>query len=185
MIFKLVCIITVTMPVKQKAPVRILQKVAKAITINPIIKPSEIQSNAILADLRDRKKWEDVNKTVKSVTNVRKISNEKIKMVKKLQPSSKGFPGVKALQPYLAEKDSFLMYEINENSQYVFKTSLEKMKFPKSMHRNNNTYMSSEYCFFDGNHKRVKHYVTLTASAYDSLLCKQVILATMQCKQED
>ena len=33
------------------------EKVAKAITISPIIKPSEIQSNAILADLRDRKKW--------------------------------------------------------------------------------------------------------------------------------
>ena len=103
--------------------------VTKAIAINPIIKPSEIQSNAILADLRGRKKWEDVNKTVKRVTNVRKISNEKIKMVKKLQPSSKGFPGVKALQSYLAEKDRFLMCEINENSQHVFKTSLEKMKF--------------------------------------------------------
>ena len=50
-----------------------------------------------------------------------------------------------------------LMYEINENSQYVFKTLLEKMKFAKSMHRNNNTYMSSEYCFSDDNHKRVKH----------------------------
>ena len=59
------------------------------------------------------------------------------------------------------------------------------MKFAKSMHRNNNTYMSSEYCFFDGNHKRVKHYVTLTARAYHPLLCKQVVLATMQCKQED
>ena len=158
---------------------------AKAITINPIIKPSEILSNAILADLRDRKKWEDVSKTVKCVTNVRKISNEKIKMVKKLQPSSKGFPGVEALQPYLAEKDRFLMYEINENSQYVFKTSLEKMKFPKSMHRNNNTYMSSEYCFFDGNHTRVKNYVTLTATAYHPLLCKQAVLVTMQSKQED
>ena len=108
---------------------------------------TKIQSNAILADLRDKKKWEDVNKTVKSVTNVRKISNEKIKMVKKLQPSSKMFSGVKALQPYLAEKDRILMHKINENSQYVFKTSLEKMKFAKSMHRNNNTYMSSEYCF--------------------------------------
>ena len=60
------------------------EKVAKGITINPIIKPSEILSNAIVADLRDRKKWEDVSKTVKCVTNVRKISNEKIKMVKKL-----------------------------------------------------------------------------------------------------
>ena len=68
-------------------------------------------------------------------------------MVKKLQPSSKIFSGVKALQPYLAEKDRILMYKINENSQYVFKTSLEKIKFAKSMHRNNNTYMSSEYCF--------------------------------------
>ena len=65
------------------------EKVAKAITKNSIIKPSEIQSNAILADLRDRKKWEDVNKTVKSVTNARKISNENIKIVKKLQPPSK------------------------------------------------------------------------------------------------
>ena len=89
-------------------------------------------------------------------------------MVKKLQPSSKGCLGVKALQPYFAEKDRFLMYEINENSQYV----LEKMKFAKSMHRNNDTYMSWEYCVFDGNHKLVKHYVTLTASSYHQLLCK-------------
>ena len=70
MILKLVYIVTATIPVKQKAPVRILQKVAKAITINPIIKPSEIQSNTTLADLRDRKRWEDINKTVKSVTNI-------------------------------------------------------------------------------------------------------------------
>ena len=68
-------------------------------------------------------------------------------MAKKLQPSSKGFPGLKALQPYFAKKYRFLMYKINENSQYVFKTSLEKIKFAKSMHRNNSTYMSSEYCF--------------------------------------
>ena len=38
---------------------------------------------------------------------------------------------------------------------------------------------------FDGNHKRVKHYVTLTTSAYHPLLCKKVVLVTMQCKQED
>ena len=83
------------------------EKVAKALAINSIIKPFEIQSNAILADLRDRKKWGDVNKTVKSVTNVRKIPNKKIKMVKNLQPSSKRFPGVKALQPCLAGKVDF------------------------------------------------------------------------------
>ena len=39
--------------------------------------------------------------------------------------------------------------------------------------------------FFDGNHKGVKQYVTLTTSAYHPLLCKQVVLVIMQCKQED
>ena len=34
-------------------------------------------------------------------------------------------------------------------------------------------------------HKRVKHYVTLPAKAYDPLLRKQVVLASMQRKQED
>ena len=32
--------------------------------------------------------------------------------------------------------------------------------------------------------KRIKQYVTLTASAYQPLLCKHVVLATMQCKEE-
>ena len=76
-------------------------------------------------------------------------------MVKKLQPSSKGFPGVKGLQFYLAEKDRFLMYETNENSQYTFKTSLEKMKFGKSMHKKHLHVI--RILFFDGNHKRVNH----------------------------
>ena len=39
--------------------------------------------------------------------------------------------------------------------------------------------------FFDGNHKRVKHYVTLTTSAYHPSLCNKVVLVTMHCKQED
>ena len=67
----------------------------------------------------------------------------------------------------------------------TFQDTAKKMIFTQSMHRNNNTYMSSGYYFFDSNHKRVKHCVTLTASAYHPLLCKQVVLATMQCKQED
>ena len=32
--------------------------------------------------------------------------------------------------------------------------------------------------------KRIKQYVTLTASAYQPLLCKHVVLATMQYKEE-
>ena len=45
--------------------------------------------------------------------------------------------------------------------------------------------MHEEYCHFDGKHKRVKAFVTLTASVCHPLLRKQVILATMNCKHED
>ena len=45
-------------------------------------------------------------------------------------------------------------------------------------------FFSDEFCFFDGNHKRVRGFVTLTASVYHSLLASQIILATMQCKHE-
>ena len=45
--------------------------------------------------------------------------------------------------------------------------------------------MHEEYCHFDGNHKRVKAFVTLTAGVYHPLLQKQVILATMNCKHKD
>ena len=41
------------------------------------------------------------------------------------------------------------------------------------------------YCHFHDNHKRVKEFVTLTASVYHPLLRKQLILATMNCKHGD
>ena len=46
-------------------------------------------------------------------------------------------------------------------------------------------FLSKEYCHFDGNHKRVKEFVTLTASVYHPLLRNQIVLATMNCKHED
>ena len=45
--------------------------------------------------------------------------------------------------------------------------------------------MNEEFYFFDGNHKRFKSFVTLTASTYDPLLQKQVALAILECKHED
>ena len=57
-------------------PIKLIES---SIATNPFAKPSEIQSNAILADLRQRKGWDEVKKTVESVTNIKDISNEKIK----------------------------------------------------------------------------------------------------------
>ena len=45
--------------------------------------------------------------------------------------------------------------------------------------------ISEEFCSFDGKDGRVKHFKTLTASAYHTLLKRQIPLAIMECKHED
>ena len=45
--------------------------------------------------------------------------------------------------------------------------------------------MKWKWKFINGNFKKVKSFATLTVSVYHSLLRKQVVLASMQCKQED
>ena len=55
-----------------------IKLVETSIPINPFAKPSEMQSNAILADLTEPKGWDEVKKRVESVTNIKDISNEKI-----------------------------------------------------------------------------------------------------------
>ena len=49
--------------------------VSDAITINPRIKPSQIQGYAILKAMRERRSWAEIKKAVKSVTNRKEISN--------------------------------------------------------------------------------------------------------------
>ena len=53
------------------------------------------------------------------------------------------------------------------------------MQLAREMQLNSINCMNEEFCFFDGNHKRVKSFVTLTASTYDPLLQKQVALAIL------
>ena len=100
-----------------------IKLVESSIATNPFAKPSEIQSNAILADLRQR--------TVQSVTNIKDISNEKIKQKKKLTPQKNIFESIRDLKSYVDEKDKYLIYKIDENKQFVFKTSKLKMQLAR------------------------------------------------------
>ena len=59
------------------------------------------------------------------------------------------------------------------------------MKIALEMDEEDDHFMHNEYCHFDGNHKRVKSLVTLTASVYHLLLKNQIVLATMNCKHEN
>ena len=96
-----------------------------------------------------------------------------------LQPSD-GFEAVEELKAYTDTKDKLLIYKINKNDQYVFKTSTKKMKIAQNMNIEGNHFLSDEFCFFDGNYKRVRGFVILTASVYHPLLRSQIVLATMQ-----
>ena len=58
---------------------RPIKLVESSITTNLFAKPSVLQSNAILTDLRQLKGWDEVQKTVETMTNIKDISNEKTK----------------------------------------------------------------------------------------------------------
>ena len=86
---------------------------------------------------------------------------------------------------YTDEKDSLLIYCVNENGQIVLKTSRSKMMIANEMDMDAQHLLSKEYCFFDGKLKRYQNFVTLTSSVYYPMLQKQLPLATMECKSED
>ena len=157
-------------------------EVSKAISINPSVKPLQIQSNNIASPIRNERPWTEVEKIVKSFASIKNISNEKIKQKKILHPS---FTAIDELKQHNDQKEKYIIYAFHENEQYVFKSSEGKMKMAQQM-ANASHYLHDEFCHFDGNHKRVKGFVTLTARVYYPLLKKQeVFLATMQCKLED
>ena len=69
---------------------------------------------------------------------------------------------------------------MDENKQFVHKTSKLKMQLAHDMQPDGINYINEEFCFFGGNHKRVKPFVTLTTSTYHPLLQKQVALAILE-----
>ena len=164
---------------------RLPDVVKSALSVSSAIKPSEIESMAILSELKSRKNWKVVEKTAKKVASFKTISNEKTKQKSEIQPNGEGFAAVSELKSYTDLQDPLLIYAVNGNEQYVFKTSTAQMKIALEMDEEGDHFMHNEYCHFDGNHKRVKTFVTLTASVYHLLLKKQIVLATMNCKHKD
>ena len=75
-----------------------------------------MQINVILADLRQQKGWDEVKKTVESLTNIKDISNEKIKQKKKLAPQHIWkHLRLKIVCWWEGQVDKYLIYKIDEN----------------------------------------------------------------------
>ena len=137
-----------------------------AITKDYSTTPRVIQSTSIIADLLSRKNWQEVEKNAKKVENVKALSNEKVKQKKVLQPDGDGFKAIKELKAYADLQYPFLIHIINGSQQSIFKTSTSQMKLALEMDFDGDHFLKDEYCHFDGNHRRVREIVTLTASVY-------------------
>ena len=64
----------------------------------------------------------------------------------------------------------FLNSQHERQSTEHFKTSTSQMKLALEMDFEGDHFLKDEYCHFDGNHKRVRQFVMLTASVYHPLL---------------
>ena len=82
------------------------------------------------------------------MTNIKDISNEKIKQKKKLAPQQNLFESIRDLKSYVDDKDKYLVYKIDENKQFVFKTSKLKMQSAREMQPDGINYIIEEFCFF-------------------------------------
>ena len=157
--------------------------VDNAMAVDMSLTPSQIQGNSIVSVLRDRRSWNEIDQVLSETTSLRKISNEKAKHKKIAQPND-GLEAIEELKLFTDIRDNLFIYEVNKNDQFVFKTSKTQMNIAKEMIVGDGRLFSDQFCFFDGNDKRVSGYVTLTASMYHTLLQKQVVLASMHCKHE-
>ena len=126
-----------------------------------------------------------MEKNLQNVGNVKTLSNEKVKQKKVLQHDGVGFKAIKELKAYADLQDPFLIHIINESQQSIFKTSTSPMKLALEMDFEGDHFLKDEYFHSDGNHKRVRESVTLTATFCHPLLRKQLVLATMNCKHDD
>ena len=105
--------------------------------------------------------------TVKEIASLRNISTGKIKRKRSLQPLE-GFSAVHELKVYTDLKDKLLIYKIDENDQFVIKSSTSQMKIAANLNNDGTHFMAEEFCNFDRNHKRTPNFVTMTACIYVS-----------------
>ena len=127
-----------------------------------------------------------VMSTVKSVTDRKSISNEKIKTRRIIDPDGTGLSAVVNFKTYTDQKDPLLIFAHGEeNGPYVFKTSSLKMRIARNANVSSEHFLYEEFIYFDGKHGRCHDRTTLTASIYDPLLKKQISLAVLECHTED
>ena len=168
----------------KRKDVRPTKLVRKSIAVDSSIAPSKIQGSSILSAITKRKPWVEIGKVVEKFTNMEAISNEKLKQKRIRKPYGNKYQASEEYNQYSDKKNKFLVYKVDENKQIVFRSSVVKMEIAAKMSLSTH-FLSEKFCHFDGKVNRTRHFTTLTASVYHSLLQKQIAFASMDCISEN
>lgn len=85
--------------------------------------------------------------------------------------------------------DKYFIYALNDKRlngkpTFVFKTSSGMIQIATQMDASGDSYLAEQFCFLDGQHRRVKGFVTLGLHVYHPLLCRIIKLATIEVEKE-
>ena len=100
-----------------------------------------------------------------------KAENQRLKFI---ELKDHRFGDILSLKKFTNKKDLLLLYEVSENSQYIFKSSTSKMIVASLMLTDSGHFLAEDSLFL------MERMINLTASAYRNLLKKLVPLATME-----
>ena len=117
------------------------------------------------------KKIRVLKETANNLINKTQIKNHKAKLEKQSNPYGYVFECVSTLKQETDEDDEYLIYSINKTSEYgkplyVFKASKFLLSLALRLDRNEDDYLSKEWVFFDGSHKRCRGFKTVTVAFY-------------------
>jgi hypothetical protein len=125
------------------------------------------------------------------MNDTRRIHHLKSKMQEYTSDGS-SFEAVGDFKKTTDADDEMLIYKMNNKDlngepSYVFKSStkMAQLAIEMDIESTHVNVMQEEPVFFDGMHKRVKGYKTLSAWTYSPLMCRVLRLATMEAEHED
>ena len=104
----------VAMTKKNQRPTDIVEN---ALLVDTTATPAQIQRNCVMSALNSQQSWEVIDSLIEQTSSNRKISNEKTKQMKTIQPQ-KGFPGLLELKKFSDEKDQLLLFCVDRTIKW-------------------------------------------------------------------
>jgi hypothetical protein len=156
---------------------------------NTAAKPSQFPYQHLRGMLKEGRSIEDIYEEADGMANLKKIQNIKQKVIQQDNPVGHSFEVLAAIKEASDVKDKYLLWSVKDctvaDITAVFRSSTERLEITKQMQRNESEHpLSSEFCFLDAEHDKVKGLKTINLSVQHPLLKECVTIASMNCLTE-